>query len=155
MAHATGAQLLAKAVALGEAATPAFKALMQRVVDDVQALARGLLEAGFELVSGGTRTHLLVIDLQKTPLTGKDAEDRLERAGLFANKQLVPRDPKPPTVASGLRLGTPCAASRGLLPEHMKTVARWIRRLLLEGAPPESIRPEVAELARRFPVPGL
>jgi glycine hydroxymethyltransferase len=106
-------------------------------------------------VSGGTKTHLLVVDLRKTPLTGKDAEDRLERAGLFANKQLVPRDPKPPTVASGIRLGSPCAASRGMGPPHMRMAAQWIRRLLLENVPPETIRPEVAELARQFPVPGL
>src|SRR5688572_13475106 len=95
MAHATGAQLLAKAVALGEATKPPFRELMQRVVDNVQALAQALLEAGFELVSGGTKTHLMVVDLRNTPLTGKEAEERLERAGLFANKQLVPRDPKP------------------------------------------------------------
>jgi glycine hydroxymethyltransferase len=155
MAHATGAQLLAKAVALGEAAQPAFKALMQRVVDDVQALASGLREAGFDLVSGGTKTHLLIIDLRNTPLSGKEAEERMERAGLFANKQLVPKDPKPPTVASGLRMGSPCAASRGLQPTHMRMIAAWTRRLLLENAPPEAVRPEVAELARQFPVPGL
>jgi glycine hydroxymethyltransferase len=155
MAHATGAQLLAKAVALGEAGRPAFKELMQRVVDDVQALAKALLDAGFELVAGGTQTHLLVIDLRKTPLAGKEAEDRMERAGLFANKQLVPRDPKPPTVASGLRMGSPCAASRGMGPSHMRMIAQWTRRLLLENVPPETIRPEVAELARQFPVPGM
>jgi glycine hydroxymethyltransferase len=155
MAHATGAQLLAKAVALGEATKPAFRDLMQRVVDNVQALAQALLEAGFELVSGGTKTHLMVVDLRKTPLTGKEAEERLERAGLFANKQLVPRDPKPPTVASGIRLGSPCASSRGMGPPHMRMAAQWIRRLLLENVPPETIRPEVAELARQFPVPGL
>jgi glycine hydroxymethyltransferase len=96
-----------------------------------------------------------VIDLRKTPLTGKDAEDRMEKAGLFANKQLVPRDPKPPTVASGLRMGSPCAASRGMGPSHMRMIARWTKRVLLDGAPPETIRPEVAELARQFPAPGL
>jgi glycine hydroxymethyltransferase len=128
---------------------------MQKVVDDIQALATGLKEAGFELVSGGTQTHLLVIDLRKTPLSGKDAEDRMERAGLFANKQLVPRDPKPPTVASGLRMGSPCAASRGMGPSHMRMIAQWTRRLLLEDAAPETVRREVAELAHQFPVPGL
>jgi glycine hydroxymethyltransferase len=128
---------------------------MQRVVDNVQALAKSLLESGFDLVSGGTKTHLLVIDLRKTPLTGKEAEERLERAGLFANKQLVPRDPKPPTVASGLRMGSPCAASRGMGPSHMRMAALWVKRLLLDNAPPESIKKEVAELARQFPVPGL
>lgn len=155
MAHATGAQLLAKAVALGEAAQPAFKAMMQRVVDNVQALAKGLLEAGFDLVSGGTQTHLLVVDLRRTKLTGKEAEDRLERAGLFANKQLVPKDPNPPTVASGVRFGSPCATSRGMGPSHMRTAAQWVKRLLLDGVPSETIRPEVAELCRQFPVPGL
>jgi glycine hydroxymethyltransferase len=155
MAHATGAQLLAKAVALGEATKPEFKVLMQRVVDDVQALASALKEGGFELVSGGTQTHLLVIDLRKTALSGKEAEERMERAGLFANKQLVPRDPKPPTVASGLRMGSPCAASRGMGPSHMRMIAQWTKRLLLDNVPSEKIRPEVAELARQFPVPGL
>ncbi len=155
MAHATGAQLLAKAVALGEAAQPAFKASMQRVVDNMQALAKGLLDAGFDLVSGGTKTHLLVVDLRKTPLTGKEAEDRLERAGILANKQLVPKDPKPPTVASGIRLGSPCATSRGMGPEQMKQAAVWIRQLLLENVDPEKIRPAVREVAQRFPIPGL
>jgi glycine hydroxymethyltransferase len=155
MAHATGAQLLAKAVALGEATKPAFRELMQRVVDNVQALAQALLAAGFDLVSGGTQTHLLVVDLRNTPLTGKEAEERLEHAGIFANKQLVPRDPKPPTVASGIRLGSPCASSRGMGPSHMRMAAQWVRRLLLENEPPEAIKREVVELARQFPVPGL
>ncbi len=155
MAHATGAQLLAKAVALGEASAPAFKAMMQRVIDNMQALVKGLLEAGFDLVAGGTKTHLLVVDLRQTPLTGKEAEDRLERAGILANKQLVPKDPKPPTVASGVRLGSPCATSRGMGPEHMRQVAVWMRKLLIENVEPEKIRGDVRDLARKFPIPGF
>jgi glycine hydroxymethyltransferase len=155
MAHATGAQLLAKAVALGEAATPAFKAYVKLVVDDVQALATGLLEAGFKLVSGGTKTHLLIVDLRGTPLTGKEGEARLQAAGILANKQLVPKDPQPPVVASGVRMGSPCSAARGLQPAHMKQVAKWAKRLLLDGEDPAKIKGEVAELCRAFPVPGL
>jgi glycine hydroxymethyltransferase len=155
MAHATGAQLLAKAVALGEAATPAFKAYAKLVVDDVQALAAGLLEAGFKLVSGGTKTHLLIIDLRGTSTTGKEGEARLQAAGILANKQLVPRDPQPPVVASGVRMGTPCAAARGLRPEHMKQVAKWVKRVVLDGEDPSKVKKETLELARAFPVPGL
>ena len=155
MAHATGAQLLAKAVALGEAATPAFKAYVDLVVEDVQALAAGLLEAGFKLVSGGTKTHLLIVDLRGTPLTGKEGEARLQAAGILANKQLVPKDPQPPVVASGVRMGSPCSAARGLKPEHMRQVAKWVKRLLLDGEDPAKVKGEVTALARAFPVPGL
>jgi glycine hydroxymethyltransferase len=155
MAHATGAQLLAKAVALGEAATPAFKAYIDLVVADVQALATGLLEAGFKLVSGGTQTHLLIIDLRGTPLTGKEGESRLQAAGILANKQLVPKDPQPPVVASGVRMGSPCSAARGLKPEHMKQVAKWAKRVLLDGEDPAKVKAETIALARAFPAPGL
>lgn len=155
MAHATGAQLLAKAVALGEAATPAFKTYIDLVVDDIQALAGGLLEAGFNLVSGGTKTHLLIIDLRGTPLTGKEGEARLQAAGILANKQLVPKDPQPPVVASGIRMGSPCAAARGLKPEHMKQIAKWAKRVLLDGEDTAKVRAEVVALAKAFPAPGL
>jgi glycine hydroxymethyltransferase len=155
MAHATGAQLLAKAVALGEAASPSFKTYIDLVVDDIQALAAGLLEAGFKLVSGGTKTHLLIIDLRGTPLTGKEGEARLQAAGILANKQLVPKDPQPPVVASGIRMGSPCAAARGLKPEHMKQVAKWAKRVLLDGEEPVRVRGEVTALAKAFPAPGL
>ncbi|HYC78389.1 MAG TPA: serine hydroxymethyltransferase [Planctomycetota bacterium] len=155
MAHATGAQLLAKAVALGEAATPAFKAYVKLVVDDIQALAAGLLEAGFKLVAGGTQTHLLIVDLRNTPLTGKDGEARLQAAGILANKQLVPKDERPPTVSSGVRMGSPCSAARGLQPEHMRQVALWTKRVLLDGEDPARVKAEVVDLARRFPVPGI
>ncbi len=155
MAHATGAQLLAKAVALGEAATPAFKTYIDLVVDDIQALAGGLLEAGFKLVSGGTQTHLLIIDLRGTPLNGKEGEARLQAAGILANKQLVPKDPQPPVTASGIRMGSPCAAARGLKPEHMKQIAKWTKRVLFDGEDPAKVRGEVVALAAAFPAPGL
>ncbi len=155
MAHATGAQLLAKAVAFGEALKPEFRTYIQGVVDNIQALAAELLAGGFSLVSGGTKTHLLILDLRGRPLTGKDAEAKLEAAGILANKQLVPKDPNPPTVASGVRFGSPCATARGLKPDDMRQIGRWVKRLLLDGESPETVRPEVVALARRHPIPGL
>jgi glycine hydroxymethyltransferase len=152
MAHATGAQLLAKAIALGEAATPAFRDHMDRVARNARRLAGALVERGHKLVTGGTKTHLMVVDLRDTEMTGKEAEARLEQAALLANKQLVPHDPRPPTVASGIRLGTPCATSRGMNEGEMEQVAGFVDRLL-RGEDPARVRPEVLELTKRFPLP--
>lgn len=152
MAHATGGQLLAKAVALGEAATPEFRNLMERVVRNIQALSRGLLGRGFDLVTGGTETHLLIVDLRGRGLTGREAEARLLAGGLLANKQLVPGDPEKPTVCSGVRMGSSCASTRGMGEEEMDRIAGWIDRLLA-GDDPAPVRSEVADLARAFPIP--
>ena len=152
MAHATGAQLLAKAVALGEAQTDAFKALMDRVVTNIQRLAAGFLDRGYDLVTGGTETHLMVLDLRSQGITGKEGEARMLSGGLLSNKQLVPFDPQKPTVCSGIRIGSPCTASRGMGKEEMDKIVAWADRLL-KGEDPDPIRREVSELAAAFPIP--
>ena len=154
MAHATGANLLGKAVALGEALQPAFRVLMEGVVSNAQRLAGGLLERGYRLVTGGTRTHLLVVDLRDRDLTGKVAERRLQDVGLLANKQLVPQDPQPPTVSSGIRIGSPCVTSRGMGEAQMDLIVDLIDAAL-RGGDAAPLRTRVEELARAFPVPGL
>lgn len=151
MAHATGAQLLAKAVALGEAQLPAFKEQMSRVVSNIQRLAKGFLDRGYELVTGGTQTHLMVVDLRRKGITGKVGEARLLAGGLLANKQLVPFDPEKPTVCSGVRIGSPCVSTRGMGEAEMDLIVDWADQLLT-GADPEKVRREVEELAKAFPV---
>ncbi|MAG58859.1 MAG: serine hydroxymethyltransferase [Planctomycetes bacterium] len=152
MAHATGAQLLAKAICFGEAEQPAFKEMVGRVVGNAKRLAAVLIDRGYELVAGGTDTHLMIVDVRSRGLTGKEAEARLQAGGLLANKQLVPNDPEKPTVCSGIRLGTPCSAARGMGETEMDRVAGWIDALL-KGGDADLVRAEVADLAREFPVP--
>jgi glycine hydroxymethyltransferase len=151
MAHATGAQLLAKAIALNEASQPEFKELMNRVVRNIQRLAQGFLSRGYELVTGGTQTHLMVVDLRSKGITGKVGEGRLLAGGLLSNKQLIPFDPERPTVCSGIRIGSPCASSRGMDVPEMDLIVGWADRLL-SGEDPLPIRAEVVELCAAFPV---
>ena len=152
MAHATGAQLLAKAICFGEAGQPSFKELMERVVRNAQRLAGALADRGYVLVSGGTQTHLMIVDVRSRGLTGKEAERRLQAGGLLANKQLVPADPEKPTVCSGIRIGTPCSASRGMGEPELDRIAGFIDRLL-GSEDPADVRAEVAEMAGAFPLP--
>jgi glycine hydroxymethyltransferase len=148
------------AVALHEAAQPSFAAYAWAVVENARALAEGLLERGFDLVSGGTDNHLLLIDLTSKALSGRPAAEGLERAGLVCNYNTVPFDTRKPLDPSGLRLGTPAVTTRGLTSAHMGDVARWIddgieaTRRGDEDAL-ATIRDSVAELARAFPPPGL
>ena len=147
------------AVALHEAAQPEFAAYARAVVANAAALAAALLERGFDLVSGGTDNHLLLVDLTGRGVGGRPAAEALERAGLVCNYNAVPFDPRPPLDPSGIRLGTPALTTRGLRPEHMPVLAGWIdagveaaRRE--DEAALERIRAEVLELARAFPPPA-
>jgi glycine hydroxymethyltransferase len=147
------------AVALHEAAQPSFAAYTRAVVANAVALADALRERGFDLVSGGTDSHLLLVDLTSKGIGGRPAAEALERAGLVCNYNAVPFDPRPPLDPSGIRLGTPAITTRGLLPEHMSEVARWIdegveaaRRA--DAAALERIRDGVLELARSYPPPA-
>ena len=147
------------AVALHEAAQPEFAAYARAVVANAAALAAALAERGFELVSGGTDNHLLLVDLTGRGVGGRPAAEALERAGLVCNYNAVPFDPRPPLDPSGIRLGTPALTTRGLGPEHMPALAGWIdagveaaRRE--DEATLERIRTEVLELARAFPPPA-
>src|SRR5258708_6469857 len=147
--------IAAKAVALREALQPEFKDYQQRILDNAQALAAGLIEGGLRLVAGGTDTHLMLCDLRPKKLTGKTAEAALQRAHITTNKNMIPGDPEKPFVTSGLRLGTPALTTRGMGPAEMKTVARLIVRVLdapEDAAVTERVRGEVGELAKSFPL---
>ena len=155
--------IAAKAVALGEAMTPAFKDYARQVVANAKALAGALVERGYDIVSGGTDTHLLLVDLRAKGLTGKLAEAVLERAGITCNKNGVPFDPQKPWITSGIRLGSPAATSRGFGTAEFRRIAGWIADLLDHeaGAPGSGealaaeIREEVRTLCAAFPVyPG-
>ena len=121
-----------KAVAFKEALDPSFKEYMTQVVKNADTLANALIEEGFDIVSGGTDNHLMLVDLKKYDLTGKEAEKVLDSVHITCNKNTVPNDPKSPFVTSGLRLGTPAVTTRGLKEDDMKVIAKAIRLTLLD-----------------------
>ncbi|MDI3504548.1 MAG: glycine hydroxymethyltransferase [Candidatus Cloacimonadota bacterium] len=147
-----------KAVAFREALQPEFKVYMQRVVDNAQALAEALKAEGFDLVSGGTDTHLMLIDLgpeDKGGPSGKKMEGALDKAGITANKNTIPFDTRSPFVASGIRLGTPAVTTRGMGTEEMKIIAGLIAKVrdnIEDEDALAGIKKEVQELTRRFPL---
>jgi glycine hydroxymethyltransferase len=150
--------IAAKAVCFGEALRPEFTRYAAQIVTNAQTLARELSEAGLRLVSGGTDNHLLLVDLTPLGITGRDAEVALEGVGISANKNAIPFDPKPPRVASGLRLGTPAITSRGFQEDDVKEVAQLIVRVLTSQGDEkvkQQVSQEVKDLTSRFPVPGL
>jgi glycine hydroxymethyltransferase len=147
--------IAAKAVAFKEALTPEFKTYAEQVVKNAQALAAGLIDKGYKLVSGGTDNHLILLDFTGTEITGKVAEKTLEDAGLTVNKNAVPFDTRSPFVTSGIRVGTPATTTRGLKEAEMRQVAEWIDRALQNidnSAELAKIRAEVKELCLRFPL---
>ena len=147
--------IAAKAVAFKEALQPGFKSYAQQVVSNAKALAAGLSARGYNLVSGGTDNHLMLVDFSGTEMTGKVAEATLEKAGITANKNAVPFDTRSPFVTSGIRLGTPATTTRGLTEKEMEQVAQWIDQALKHAdndAVLEQIRTEVKELCEKFPL---
>ena len=147
--------IAAKAVAFREAQLPEWRAYQQQVVRNAKALAAALLARGYRLVSGGTDTHLLLVDLTPKGLTGKDAQDALDRAWITVNKNTIPYETRSPMVTSGIRIGTPAVTTRGMAEPEMAEIARLIDRILgkLGDASVEaSVRGEVQELTARFPL---
>jgi glycine hydroxymethyltransferase len=147
--------IAAKAVALLEALQPDFKQYQRQVVANARAMCAVLASRGYGIVSGGTDNHLLLLSLVGRDITGKDADAALGRANITVNKNAVPNDPRPPMIASGLRLGTPAATTRGFLEPEIRKVTGWIADILDAGgsdAAIERVRPQVIELCRRFPV---
>jgi glycine hydroxymethyltransferase len=122
--------IFAKAIAFKEAMHEGFQALQRRTVDNAQALATALCERGLRLVSGGTDNHLMLVDLRPLGLTGKVAANLLEEAGIVVNKNTIPYDPKPPSICSGIRLGTPALTTQGMGPAEMQQIAAWIDEVL-------------------------
>ncbi len=147
--------IAAKAIALREAASPAFVAYQKRVIENARALAAALEQRGLRVVSGGTDNHLMLVEVTATGLTGKQAEDALGQVDLTCNKNLIPYDQKPPMQASGIRLGTPAITTRGLTTQHMAQLGGWIADVLAkpgDEAVVRRVRGEVAEVARAFPI---
>jgi glycine hydroxymethyltransferase len=150
--------IAAKAVAFGEDLTPEFKTYSVQIVKNAQALAAALQQKSYRLVSGGTDNHLMLVDLRprSATLTGAEAEKALEAAGIIANKNGIPNDPRPPVQTSGVRLGTPALTTRGLKEKDMATVADFIDRAIAakdDSAALGRIRGEVAEFCKGFPMP--
>jgi glycine hydroxymethyltransferase len=145
-------QIAGKAVAFGEALRPEFKVYAQRVQENAALLAAHLLEHGLEIVTGGTDSHIVLVDLRKTEATGAQIEERALLAGLAVNKNAVPGDPRPPMVTSGLRLGTAAATTRGMGKDEMLKVGDVILGLI-RGDDPQRHRPAVQALCDAFPLP--
>ncbi len=147
--------IAAKAVAFHEALQPDFKGYAQNVIDNAKALANGLLSHGFDLVTGGTDNHLVLVDLTNKGVTGKDAEKSLDDAGITVNKNTVPNEKLSPFVTSGVRIGTPALTTRGMGPSEMKMIAGWINRVIeSKGDETEAkkIKAEVKELCKQYPI---
>jgi glycine hydroxymethyltransferase len=147
--------IAAKAVCFGEALTDGFRAYQGRVVENARILATELTARGFDLVSGGTDNHLLLVDLQGRGLTGKQGEEALHHAHITVNKNAVPNDPQKPWVTSGIRIGTPALTTRGFGVEEMRSIAGWIARVLERPDDPAlaaAVGREVQELSGAFPL---
>ena len=147
--------IAAKAVAFGEALRPDFKVYAKNIIDNAQVLAETLMSSGLDLVSGGTDTHLMLMDLTRQDIPGRKAERMLGRAGLTVNKNTVPNEQRSPFVTSGVRIGTPAVTTRGLGPVEMVQIGRWIVEVL-ENIDDEKVQSRVEEgvreLCARFPV---
>lgn len=147
--------IASKAVALKEALEPSFKEYQQRVVNNARALAAALLEKGFDLVSGGTDNHLILVDLRSKQITGREAQALFDIVGVTVNKNAIPYDPQPPNTASGIRVGTPAVTTRGLNEEDMLTIAEVMDYSIAnrdDRAKLDKARAKVAELCKKHPL---
>jgi len=148
----------AKAVAFHEAMQPNFTDYQQATLDNALVLATELQRLGLPLISGGTDNHLVLLDITKTGVTGKEAEEALGRASIVFNRNPIPFDPRPPYITSGIRLGTPAVTTRGFGQEEMKQVAAWIVQVITHSddtAVHRQVREEVNQMCHRFTVPGI
>ena len=147
-----------KAVALGEALSPAFRDYSARIVENARAMAGELADRGLPIISGGTDTHLMLVDVGARGLSGSKAEKLLDQAGITCNKNTIPGDTRPPAQASGIRLGTPAVTTRGFGPEDCRIVAGYIADIL-EAPDDETVQARIAgdvrEMMERFPLPGV
>ena len=150
--------IAAKAVCFGEALRPEFGEYQRRIVENARVLAEEFQGHGLRIVSGGTDNHLLLVDVGVKGITGRDAQLALEAVGITVNKNTIPYDERPPTVCSGIRIGTPAVTSRGFGPDEMRRIAALIGSILDNMEDEKvavAVRREVAELASSFPVPGV
>jgi len=147
--------IAAKAVAFGEALDPRFKKYSQRVIENCHVLAEELKAGGLELVSGGSDNHLVLVDLRPFGINGSEAEIALDHAGVTVNKNMIPRDPQPPRVTSGIRLGTAALTTRGFGKDDMRKVSAWILKILKHSkdeAVMQKTRGEIREFCKAFPL---
>ncbi len=150
--------IAAKAVAFYEAMQPDFVTYQKAVLENASVLAQELEHSGFRVVSGGTDNHLVLVDLTKTGITGRVAQEALEAAGILVNRNAIPFDPKPPQIASGIRLGTPAVTTRGFTVREIRQVAAMVTRVL--SAPQDQkmiqqVKEQATAMCRKFPVPGI
>jgi glycine hydroxymethyltransferase len=147
----------ALAVALHEAAQPSFRDYAQKVVANAKVIAEELLARGYNVVSGGTDNHLILVDLTNKNVSGKVAAKALDRAGIELNYNSVPYDTRKPFDPSGIRLGSPSVTSRGMREGEMRQIAAWIDRVITSphDDTAETVRAEVRELTKKFPAPGI
>jgi glycine hydroxymethyltransferase len=147
--------IAAKAVAFGEALEPEFKTYSEQVILNAKALADELMNLNHELVSGGTDNHLILLDLSNTEVTGKDAEEALDKAGITVNKNTVPNEKRSPFVTSGIRIGTPALTTRGMKEREMTTIAGYINTVLRNKSDMkviEKVRTQVKDMCDQFPI---
>jgi glycine hydroxymethyltransferase len=149
--------IASKAVAFQEALQPEFKAYQQQVLVNARVMAETLIKRGLRIVSGGTQSHLMLVDLRAKQITGKDAETVLGQAHLTVNKNAIPKDPEKPMVTSGIRIGSPAMTTRGFRDAEAEKTAHLIADILDNPRDPATVtrvRDEVGQLTRRFPVYG-
>ncbi|MBP3321297.1 MAG: aminotransferase class I/II-fold pyridoxal phosphate-dependent enzyme, partial [Clostridia bacterium] len=145
--------ITAKAVCFGEALKPEFKEYQARVIKNAKVLSEALIEEGFNLVSGGTDNHLMLVDLRPFGITGKEFEKRLDEVYITVNKNSIPDDPEKPTVTSGIRVGTPAVTTRGLKEEDMKTLAKLFKLVATDFEnSADAIRAEVTAICQKYPL---
>jgi len=145
--------IAAKAVCFGEALKPEFKAYQEQIVKNAKALADTLVAEGFDLVSGGTDNHLMLVDLRKFNVTGKEMEHRLDAVHITVNKNAIPNDPQSPFITSGVRIGTPAATTRGLKEEDMVTIGKLIKLVASDFEnTADYVRAEVAKICKKYPL---
>ncbi|MFN8729435.1 MAG: serine hydroxymethyltransferase, partial [Planctomyces sp.] len=152
--------IASKAVAFGECLKPEFKTYTAQIVANAKALAQALIKRGYRITSGGTDNHLMLVDLRakNADITGADAEQWLQSAGLICNKNGIPSDPRPPKFTSGLRFGTPAVTTRGMREADMDTIAELVDRVLSakgEAAACQAVRQSVREVCAKFEMPGV
>ena len=145
--------IAAKAICFGEALKPEFKEYQEQVIKNAKALAQAMIDEGFNLVSGGTDNHLMLVDLQNMNITGKELQNRLDEVYITVNKNAVPNDPASPFVTSGIRIGTPAVTTRGLKEEDMKTIAKLIKMTVTDfDTKADEIRAAVNEICGKYPL---
>ena len=145
--------IAAKAVCLREAMQPEFRTYAENVVKNAAALADALIKRGFNLVSGGTDNHLMLLDLRGTGITGRDLQEKLDHLHITVNKNAIPNDPQKPSLTSGVRIGTPAVTTRGMMPEDMEVLAECIKLAIEDaGANADQVRAAVAALTAKYPI---